>query len=77
MPEFKRYRDTNGSEFSSAVSAELAEKKGWKDVTSKDNPAVGSDGKPLRAKPAQQADQSKAKPNRSSATAGSNDAKEA
>lgn len=52
MPEFTRYRDANGSEFSSAVSAELAEKKGWTDITDDKNPAVGSDRKPLRAKPA-------------------------
>jgi hypothetical protein len=52
MSEFKRYRDANGSEFSLAVSPELAEKKGWKDVTSDTNPAVSTDGKPLPAKPA-------------------------
>lgn len=83
MPEFKRYRDANGSEFSLAVSPELAERKGWIDVTSDDNPAVGSDGKPLRAKPAEQATTAEAepapkpKPTRSSAPAGSNDAREA
>jgi len=80
MPEFKRYRDKNGSEFSLAVSPELAAKKGWTDVTSDDNPAVGPDGKPLRAKPAEpeNADETAAapKPNRSTVSASPTTTKE-
>lgn len=52
MTKFKRYRDGNGSEFSSAVSDELAQAKGWTDITSKDNPAADRQGKPLPAVPA-------------------------
>jgi hypothetical protein len=52
MTKFKRYRDGNGSEFSSAVSDELAQAKGWADVTSADNPAADRQGRPLPAKPA-------------------------
>lgn len=52
MPKFKRYRDSNGAEFTSAVSNETAQAKRWTDITSPSNPAVGSDGKPLRDKPA-------------------------
>jgi hypothetical protein len=49
MPEFKRYRDEHGHEFTSA----LAEPKpGWKDITSKDEPALDRDGTPRAAKPA-------------------------
>lgn len=69
MLEFKRYRDANGSEFSLAVSPELAERKGWTDVTSDDNPAVGSDGKPRRAKPAEAEAEPVAKPTSTRSTA--------
>lgn len=53
MPEFRRYRDANGAEFTQAVSPELAHSKDWKDITSDDNPAVNTDGKPIAAKPAE------------------------
>lgn len=49
MPEFKRYRDEHGHEFTSAL---VEGKPGWKDITGPDNPAVGQDGRPLPAKPA-------------------------
>lgn len=62
MTEFKRYRDANGSEFSSAVSPELARKRELTDITSDDNPAVGTDGKPLAAKPASKPKSAVAKP---------------
>lgn len=60
MPAFKRYRNADGAEFTSALTPKAAEEKGWKDVTSATNPAVGSDGKPLRDKPADRKAVSKA-----------------
>lgn len=53
MPEFRRYRDSNGAEFTQAVSPELAEKKGWTEITDDDHPAVDTNGKPLRDTPAE------------------------
>lgn len=60
MPEFRRYRDSNGAEFTQAVSPELAQSKSWKDITDDDHPAVNSDGKPIAAKPADRRPASKA-----------------
>lgn len=54
MPNFKRYRDELGHEFTSALEEG---KPGWTEV---DEPAVDADGKPLPAKPA--APQTAAKP---------------
>jgi len=74
MTEFKRYRDGNGSEFSSAVSPELAESKGWKDITDDKHPGANSDGKPIPAKPAERK-KATSKSTQSAATTASNDAK--
>lgn len=46
MPDFKRYRDQFGHEFTAARSP----KEGWTEL--KDEPAVDRAGKPLPAKPA-------------------------
>lgn len=68
MTNFKRYRDGNGGEFSSAVSDELAREKGWTDITSDDEPATDRQGKPLPAKPTDRKAFAKAAKPRSSTT---------
>lgn len=70
MPDFKRYRDDNGAEFTQAVSAELAKKKGWTDITDDEHPAVDTNGRPLATKPGERKTAAKAaKPTAAASTA--------
>lgn len=73
MPEFKRYRDDNGAEFTQAVSAELAKKKGWTDITDDEHPAVDTNSRPLPTQPGERKIAAKAvKPTAAAATANTN-----
>lgn len=76
MPEFKRYRDTNGAEFTQAVSAELAERKGWTDITDDEHPAVDTNGRPLATKPAEPKTTTAAKASKPTAAPAANTTKE-